>query len=87
MASTDLGICVVGGVTFQVPYMNDAELRNLTKHDFAYKLRSINTGLPCESFVIEKLRSVFHVVLDRTHPSNCSNEYQVALRKWALYKV
>lgn len=67
--------------------MNDAELQNLTKRDFAYKLRSINTGLPCELFVVAKLRSVFHVMLDRIYPSNCADKDQVLLRNWALYKV
>lgn len=66
--------------------MNDAELQNLTKRDFAYKLRSINTGLPCELFVVAKLRSVFHVMLDRIYPSNCADKDQVLLRNWALYK-
>lgn len=87
MAPKNLGICVVAGTTFRLPYMTDKELRNVTKCDFAYKLRSMNTALPCESFLVDKLLSVFHVVLDRAHQGNRLHEDNVAIRMWALQQV
>ncbi|MCJ1462718.1 hypothetical protein MMC07_001321 [Pseudocyphellaria aurata] len=83
MALTNLGTCVVNGVTFQVPSMTDAELQRVTKLDFAYKLRSINTGLPHEIFVGDNLRSVFHVVLDRTYPISDNQKNYAPIRAWA----
>lgn len=87
MASTNLGTCVVDGIAFQVPRMTDAELRRLTKQDVAYKLRSINTALPCDLFVVDNVRAVFLVMLDRLHPYKGSNKDQIAVRKRALKQV